>query len=70
LLARCSEEEFLSFQCPVCSSRLLLSVHPKLHTFFVRCSESAVHLGKHGMIEKPPDWWHSRVLGGWYDDTV
>lgn len=70
LLAGCSEAEFASLQCPVCSGGLFLAVHPKLHTFFVGCSASAVHLGRHGEIEQAPVWWHSRVTRGWYDDSV
>src|SRR5688500_10267314 len=70
LLSGCGEKEFATLRCPVCDGGLQLSVHLKLRSFFVRCGASSLHLGKHGEIEHPPAWWHSRVFGGWYDDTV
>ena len=69
VLSGCSEEEFASLRCPVCDGGLQLDVHPKLRSFFVRCAVSSLHLGKHGEMEQSPTWWHSRVSGGWYEDS-
>src|SRR5882757_4490925 len=56
VLAGCSEDEFMSLRCPLCGAGLGLSVHPGLHTFFVRCIASPVHLGRHGEIDQAPAW--------------
>ncbi len=66
LLAGCPEEEFASFRCPVCAEPLTLHVHPNLHSFFVRCARSSLHLGRHGETEAAPSWWQHRVSAGWY----
>jgi hypothetical protein len=65
LVSGCSEDEFRELRCPVCGDSLTLNVHPKLHSFFVRCVSSSVHLGRHGEIVEAPSWWQSRVTGGW-----
>ena len=66
LMTGCSEEEFRTLRCPVCGGALILHVNPKLHAFLVRCTTSSVHLGRHGEIAQAPEWWQSRVSGGWY----
>ena len=69
LLEGCSQQEFESFHCPVCSGALSLHVHPGLHSFFVRCMVSSVHLGRHGQIDSAPAWWQQHVGAGWYSHS-
>ena len=67
LVDGCSEEEFSSLRCPVCTGPLALSVHPRLRAFSVRCSSSTLHFCRHEAIATAPAWWHSYVTGGWYE---
>jgi len=66
LMEGCTEEEFTNLRCPVCGAALIFHVHPKLHSFFVRCAASNLHLSRHGNISEAPAWWHGRIGGGWY----
>jgi hypothetical protein len=69
LLSGCSEDEFALLRCPVCDGALSLSVHPRLHSFCVRCVSSTLHLCRHETVAAPPGWWHAHVSGGWLDST-
>lgn len=65
LLAGCSEAEFDSLQCHVCSGPLFLNVHPNLHNFSIRCIANVMHFFTYGTTKEVPAWWRSRVSGGW-----
>jgi len=69
LLGGCSEGEFASLRCPVCDGALSLSVHPRLHSFCVRCVSSTLHLCRHGTITEAPAWWHAHVSDDWLDSN-
>lgn len=69
LLQGCSEDEFAQLRCPVCAQRLVLSVHPNLRSFCVRCAANTLHFIRHESVSRAPRWWQNKISGGWFDDS-
>jgi hypothetical protein len=63
--AGCSKEVFEAYRCPVCSSQLMLAVHPVKKLFFVRCDASSAHVSITREAAERPSWMEAFVRGGW-----
>jgi hypothetical protein len=68
LLSRgCTEEEFATLRCPVCSAPASLRVHHTRPLAFVFCPLQTTHLAMHvGCLSRQP-WWSKVPNVGWYD---
>ena len=66
LISGCSEQDFLAMACPICESRLKLTVRPQALTFFVRCGTDTTHLSMHDETAEPIEWMKKYNGGGWY----
>lgn len=62
----CTEGQFDELVCPTCGGPLRLSVHPNMRVFSLRCASDSTHVGMHGENDAAPEWWRTRVSGGWY----
>jgi len=65
----CSPEEFAALRCPACGSVLLLNVHHRKRSFYVRCAAVSLHFGGHGELKADPFpiWMNEKITGGWLD---
>lgn len=64
----CTEEEFKKMRCPRCGAPLVLCVHPRLRTFWVRCEWDTSHMSmtEESQSQTGPEWWKKYVLEiGW-----
>ena len=62
----CTKTQFDEMKCPASGDPLILSVHPSMRKFFVRCASDTTHIAMHGENLAAPEWWKEHISGGWY----